>query len=71
MFSQIIFRVRYWLHAQCSIRKYDVRFRRMSDAELRTVVSRERSVRGWCSERSYYLHALRAECSRRGVEYCW
>ena len=43
MFSQIIFRVRYWLHAQCSIRKYGVRFRRMSDAELCSVVERERN----------------------------
>ena len=67
--KSLIKRVQFWLHAKCSIRKYSVRFRGMTDAELCSVVEHERGLRAWCSERSYYLAALRGECERRGVAY--
>lgn len=44
---------------------------RRSNEELAAIVLRERNVRGWCSQRSYYLAALRRICKRRGIAYCW
>ena len=38
-----------------------------TDDELRERMKRERHNRVWTQERSYYLHALRDECERRGI----
>jgi len=69
--KNLIFRVRFWLHAQCSILRYRRVLRRKTDDELSTIIERERSCRGWTSQRSYFLTALRQECHRRDVAYCW
>ena len=34
------------------------------------LIDHERKVRGWGSERSYFLAALRGECEKRGIDYC-
>lgn len=59
----------FWLHAESAICKYSERFASMSNVELSAIVERERNLRAWGSERSYYLHALREECARRGIPY--
>lgn len=38
---------------------------------LQATVAHERKVRGWVSERSYFLAALREECEKRHLDYCW
>lgn len=58
-----------WLKAQYETFKYVRIMRRKTDDELRACVERERGLRAWCSQRSYYLDALRRECGRRGLEY--
>ena len=58
-------------HAQSRIAYYTARFAEYSDEEVRQTVEHERKGRGWCSERSYFLAALRAECKKRKIDYCW
>lgn len=50
---------------------YETRFNEYSDEQLKATVEHERKVRGWGSERSYFLAALRTVCEQRGIEYCW
>lgn len=57
--------------AQARIAHYAARFAEYDDAELLETVAHERKVRGWVSERSYFLAALRAECEKRKLAYCW
>ena len=57
--------------AESRIAYYAARFAEYSDDELRETVDHERKVRGWGSERSYFLAALRGECEKRGIAYCW
>ena len=57
--------------AQARIAHYADRFAEYDDAKLQETVAHERKVRGWGSERSYFLAALRAECEKRKLEYCW
>lgn len=45
-------------------------FAAYSDEHLKQTVDHERKVRGWGSERSYFLAALRGECEKRGIVYC-
>lgn len=52
-------------YTQARISHYAARFAAYDDAKLQETVEHERKVRGWCSERSYYLAALRAECEKR------
>ena len=59
-------------YAQARISHYAARFAAYDDdAKLQETVAHERKVRGWGSERSYYLAALRAECDKRNLAYCW
>lgn len=58
-------------YAQARIAHYAACFAEYDDAKLLETVAHERKVRGWCSERSYYLAALRAECEKRKLAYCW
>lgn len=46
------------------------RFAAYSDERLKQTIDHERKVRGWGSERSYFLAALRGECEKRGIDYC-
>ena len=57
--------------AQVRIAHYAARFAEYDDAKLQETVAHERKVRGWGSERSYFLAALRAECEKRHLAYCW
>ena len=57
--------------AESRIAYYAVRFAEYSDDKLQQTVEHERKVRGWGSERSYFLAALRGECEKRGIAYCW
>ena len=57
--------------AQVRIAHYAARFAEYDDDELQATVAHERKVRGWCSERSYFLAALREECEKRHLDYCW
>lgn len=57
-------------YAQARISHYAACFAEY-DAKLLETVAHERKVRGWVSERSYYLAALRAECEKRKLAYCW
>lgn len=57
--------------AQVRIAHYAARFAEYDDEELQATVAHERKVRGWVSERSYFLAALRAECEKRHLDYCW
>lgn len=57
--------------AQVRIAHYAARFAEYDDEELQATVAHERKVRGWCSERSYFLAALREECEKRHLDYCW
>ncbi len=45
--------------------KYYLHLRKRTDAELVEIVARERTNRGWCSQRSYFLAALRKVCEKR------
>ena len=58
-------------YAQVRIAHYVARFAAYDDAKLQETVEHERKVRGWVSERSYYLAALRAECEKLKLAYCW
>ena len=58
-------------YAESRISEYAVRFAAYSDEQLKQTVDHERKVRGWGSERSYFLAALRKECEKRGIPYCW
>ena len=57
--------------AESRISEYAARFAAYSDERLKQTVDHERKVRGWGSERSYFLAALRGECEKRGIDYCW
>ena len=58
-------------NAESRISAYAARFAAYSDERLKQTVDHERKVRGWGSERSYFLAALRRECEKRGIDYCW
>jgi len=58
-----------WLRAQYEIFKYELSMRRKTDDEICAIVDHEKGLRAWCSQRSYYLAALRKECNRRGLAY--
>ena len=58
-------------YAESRISEYAARFAAYSDERLKQTVDHERKVRGWGSERSYFLAALRGECEKRGLAYCW
>ena len=58
-------------YAQVRISHYAARFAAYDDEQLQATVAHERKVRGWGSERSYFLAALRAECDKRNMAYCW
>ena len=58
-------------NAESRISAYAARFAAYSDERLKQTVEHERKVRGWGSERSYFLAALRGECEKRGIDYCW
>lgn len=49
--------------------KYELSMRRKTDDEICAIVDHEKGLRAWCSQRSYYLAALRKECNRRGLAY--
>ena len=57
-------------NAESRISAYAARFAAYSDEHLKQTVDHERKVRGWGSERSYFLAALRGECEKRGIDYC-
>lgn len=57
--------------AQVRIAHYAARFAEYDDEKLQATVAHERKVRGWVSERSYFLAALREECEKRHLDYCW
>ena len=57
--------------AQVRIAHYAARFSEYDDEKLQATVVHERKVRGWGSERSYFLAALREECEKRHLDYCW
>ena len=56
-------------YAESRISEYAARFAAYSDERLKQTVDHERKVRGWGSERSYFLAALRGECKKRGHRY--
>ena len=58
-------------YAHEKISHYASRFAEYDDEKLLETVAHERKVRGWGSERSYFLAALRAECEKRKLDYCW
>ena len=58
-------------NAESRISAYAARFAAYSDERLKQTVDHERKVRGWGSERSYFLAALRGECEKRDIDYCW
>lgn len=58
-----------WLRAQYEIFKYELSMRRKTDDEICAIVDHEKGLRAWCSQRSYYLAALRKECDRRSLAY--
>lgn len=57
--------------AQVRIAHYAACFAEYDDEMLQATVAHERKVRGWVSERSYFLAALREECEKRHLDYCW
>ena len=57
-------------NAESRISEYAARFAAYSDERLKQTIEHERKVRGWGSERSYFLAALRGECEKRGIYYC-
>lgn len=54
-------------YAESRISEYAARFAAYSDERLKQTIDHERKVRGWGSERSYFLAALRGECEKRGI----
>ena len=55
-------------NAESRIAYYAARFAEYSDDKLQQTVEHERKARrGWGSERSYFLAALRGECEKRGI----
>lgn len=58
-------------YAKGKIDEYYNRLSKESDQKVRSIVERERKCRGWNSERSYYLAALRNVCQDRNLLYCW
>ena len=56
-------------NAESRISAYAARFAAYSDERLKQTVDHERKVRGWGSERSYFLAALRGECEKRRHRY--
>lgn len=58
-------------NAESRISEYAARFAAYSDERLKQTVDHERKVRGWGSERSYFLAVLQGECKKRGLAYCW
>lgn len=58
-------------YAESRIAFYAARFAAYSDDKLEQTVEQERKVHGWGSERSYFLAALRGECEKRGIAFCW
>ena len=68
MISENIFS-KTWLRAQFETFKYVLSMRQKTDEEIRAIVDHEKGLRAWCSQRSYYLAALRKECNRRGLAY--
>ena len=56
-------------NAESRISAYAARFAAYSDERLKQTVDHQRKVRGWGSERSYFLAALRGECEKRGHRY--
>ena len=56
-------------NAESRISAYAARFAAYSVERLKPTVDHERKVRGWGSERSYFLAALRGECEKRGHRY--
>lgn len=58
-------------NAEARIAFYAARFAEYSNDKLKQTVEHERKVRGWGSERSYFLAALRGQCEKRGLAYCW
>ena len=56
-------------NAESRISAYAARFAAYSDERLKQTVEHECKVRGWGSERSYFLAALRGECKKRGHRY--
>lgn len=58
-------------NAEARIAFYAARFAEYSDDKLEQTVESERKVHGWGSERSYFLAALRGECEKRGIAFCW
>ncbi len=56
-------------NAESRISAYAARFAAYSDERLKQTVEHECKVRGWGSERSYFLAALRGECEKRGHRY--
>lgn len=58
-----------WLRTQYEIFKYELSMRRKTNEEICAIVDHEKGLRAWCSQRSYYLAALRKECNRRGLAY--
>lgn len=55
-------------YAESRISEYAACFAAYSDERLKQTVDHERKVRGWGSERSYFLAALRGECEKRGID---
>lgn len=49
--------------------KYELSMHGKTDEEIRAIVEHEKGLRAWCSQRSYYLAALRMECKRRDLAY--
>ena len=58
-------------NAESRISEYAARFAAYSDERFKQIIDHERKVRGWGSERSYFLAALRGECEKRGIDYFW
>ena len=58
-------------YALVRIAHYAACFAEYDDEKLQATVAHERKVRGWVSERSYFLAALREECEKRHLDYCW
>ena len=56
-------------NAESRISANAARFAAYSDERLKQTVAHERKVRGWGSERCYFLAALRGECEKRGHRY--
>lgn len=56
---------------QCVINDYCNGFRKKTDEEICTIVARERSCRGWTTQRGCFLFALRQICNERNISFCW